>query len=261
MSGDDESVKGPQRVAVIIACRDARTCIASTIRACRAIPAVDLVVVVDDGSEDNTAQIARSAGAVAVRHSVSRGRASALETGIKVAAMRDRADWPPRLLLFLDPDIGESAVEASALVEAVISGLADCAIGVPVTPGKLDTPNQVARKGLRRATGWYSTLPLSTQRCLTRAAVNAVMPFSSGWGVDIGMTIDLLAKGFTLVEIPCDFQHMMDPVHRHDGRKGTRYGDVWLTVNMRRLAGTRLPRPLRTPIEDQGPGIPYTMPR
>lgn len=257
MGEEARSVKGPQRVAVVIPCRGARASIAATIRACRAIPAVDLVVVVDDGSEDNTAQVARAAGAVAVRHSISRGRASAMETGVKVAAMRDRADWPPRLILFLDPDVGDSAVEASALVEAVIGGLADCAVAVSITPGKLDRANLVARGVLRRTTGWVSTLPLSTQRCLTRAAVNAVMPFSTGWGVDVGMTMDLIAKGFSVVEIPCDFQHSMESRERHDGRRGTRFWDVWFALNMRRVAGKRVPASLRAKSDEQGVGVPY----
>ena len=82
---------------------------------------------------------ARAAGAVVVRHSVERGRASAIETGVKVAAMRDRPDGPPRHILLLSPDLGESAVEATALVEAVFARQADMAIAVPAT-GARDTP-------------------------------------------------------------------------------------------------------------------------
>ena len=44
--------------------------------------------------------------------------------------MRDRVDWPARHLLFLDPNLADSAVEATALVDAVNSQLAACAIGV-----------------------------------------------------------------------------------------------------------------------------------
>ena len=77
---------GPQRVAVVIAARDDRETIPATVRACYAIPDVDLIVVVDDGSDDDTAHAARGAGAVVVRHSVPRGRASALETGGAVDA-------------------------------------------------------------------------------------------------------------------------------------------------------------------------------
>src|SRR5690606_37070957 len=63
-----------QRVAVIIPAKDESGRIAATVRAARAIPHVDLVLVVDDGSTDNTQDVARAAGAVVVRHSVNRGK-------------------------------------------------------------------------------------------------------------------------------------------------------------------------------------------
>ncbi|PIR75840.1 MAG: glycosyltransferase family 2 protein [Candidatus Magasanikbacteria bacterium CG_4_9_14_0_2_um_filter_42_11] len=42
---------------------------------------VDAVVVVDDGSMDDTAEVAREAGAVVIRHRLNRGQGAALETG------------------------------------------------------------------------------------------------------------------------------------------------------------------------------------
>ena len=73
-----------QRVAVIIPAKDESRRIAATVRSARAIPHVDLVLVVDDGSEDNTQHVAREAGAVVVRHSHNRGKAAAMETGAAV---------------------------------------------------------------------------------------------------------------------------------------------------------------------------------
>lgn len=258
-----DSDRGPsefQRVAVIIPCQDARKHIAATVRACRAIPSVDLIVVVDDGSSDDTSQVARAAGAVAVRHSVPRGRASAMETGVKVVAMRDRADWPPRNLLFLTADLGESAVEANALVTAVNSGEVDCAIGVDEDkeagrrlPGRLR-----AAKGIKLATGWEVRGATSWQRCVTREAVNAVMPFSNGWGVDVGMTIDLLVKGYTVMEVPCDFHHLAkSPAHSRRFRRAF-YWDIWWALWLRRLLRYRVPKAQRETNEPQGPGVPYT---
>jgi len=57
---------------VIIPAKDEVRRIAATVRAARAIPHVDLVLVVDDGSEDGTQDVARDAGAVVVRHSHNR---------------------------------------------------------------------------------------------------------------------------------------------------------------------------------------------
>ena len=76
-----EGAKAPrdQRVAAIIPAKDEAERIAATVRAVRVIPHVDLVLVVDDGSEDDTQHVARAAGAVVVRHSQNRGKASAME--------------------------------------------------------------------------------------------------------------------------------------------------------------------------------------
>ena len=76
-----------QKVAVVIPAKDEGDSIGATIRASKALPRADLFVVIDDGSTDNTGEAARSAGAVVVRHSVNRGKASAMETGAKVVAM------------------------------------------------------------------------------------------------------------------------------------------------------------------------------
>lgn len=253
-----ESQSGPQRVAVVIPSHDARKTIASTVRACRAIPSVDLIVVVDDGSTDDTAQVARAAGAVAVRHSVIRGRASAMETGVKVAAMRDRVDWPQRFILFLEQDLGDSAVEAAALVEAVKARVADCAIAAPLKQGsrRFAGVTSVAWKGIRARTGWMSHNPLSTQRCMTREVLSAVMPFSSGWGVDVGMTIDTLVEGYSVVEIPCDLHSRMQE-KLPAGIRQARYRDVLVAVKMRRFLRHTVPLELRTPMSEQKIGRPY----
>lgn len=51
-------------------------------------PWCDDVIVVDDGSDDRTADEAASAGAIVIRHAVNRGKGAALETGFRVARER-----------------------------------------------------------------------------------------------------------------------------------------------------------------------------
>lgn len=244
---------------MVIAAHNAREAIASTVRACSAVPDVDLVVVVDDGSDDDTAAAARGAGAVVVRHSLTRGRASALETGVKVVAMRDRVDWPARHLLFLDQDLGDSAVEGAALVDAVNSGFADCAIGA----GGRRSPlllraEKSARATILGMTGWAPTDPLATDRAMTREAVDAIMPFSGGPAVDVAMTVDLIAEGFAVVEIPCSFERAPRSKKR-ERRTMPRPGDIWWAVRSRRLGRRRVAKSVKARDVEQGLGIPYSI--
>lgn len=197
-------------VAIIIPAKDEGGRIASTVRSAKYLPGVDLIVVVDDGSQDNTRFIARDAGAVTVRHTVNRGKASAMETGANVVAMHEAEGANPHLLLFLDADLGESAAEAAPLIEPVAGGGVDMTIAVfppQKGAGGHGFVKNLSRKTIARETGWHPTAPLSGQRCMTREAYNAAQPFADGWGVETKMTIDVLRAGLTVQEVPCDFGH------------------------------------------------------
>ena len=69
-------------VAVVPAYQEARN-IARVVAQLQEI--VDCVVVVDDGSNDNTTEVARAAGARVLRHRINRGQGAALETGPEYA--------------------------------------------------------------------------------------------------------------------------------------------------------------------------------
>lgn len=94
----------------------------------RVIPRTDLLVAIDDSSSDNTGGTARSAGVVVVRHSMNRGKALTMETGMRVVAVRDSEEDPTRLILFSDADLDDSAAETYPLVKTVMSNGVDCVI-------------------------------------------------------------------------------------------------------------------------------------
>jgi hypothetical protein len=231
------------RVAAVIPAKDESRRIAATIRAVRAIPGVDLVLVVDDGSEDDTQHVAREAGAVVVRHSHNRGRAAALETGAAVVAMRDVPGRPPRSLLLLAGDLAEAAVNVAPLVPPVVAGEADMTVALlPPAPTGRGLVVGAARRAINQLTGWTPAAPLSPLRCLTRAAFEAATPLAHGAGIEPAMTIDLLRAGFRVLEIPCELRHhasgsaLRDQVRRVSGAR-----DVELAINARRAraaAGT-----------------------
>ncbi|HCX84895.1 MAG TPA: glycosyl transferase family 2 [Micrococcales bacterium] len=235
-----DTVRRAQRVAAVIPAKDESERIAATIRAARAIPSVDLVLVVDDGSTDDTQHVARAAGAVVVRHSHNRGKASAMETGAAVAAMRDADGEPPRLLLFIDADLGDTAVNTAPLVPPVLAGKAD--LSVAILPPQAGAGGHgivlgLARRAIQAVSGgWTPKAPLSGQRCLTREAFEAATPLARGWGVETGMTIDLLEQGFAVVEVPCDLRHrpsgkdLRGYLHR-----AAQYRDIAYAISVRKV--------------------------
>ena len=109
--GPDASAPDPGRLAVVVPAKDESQRIAATVRAARELPEVSLVVVVDDGSSDDTAARAEEAGAVVVRHQRNRGKAAAMESGAaRVARLDAETGRPPRALLFVDADLGATAL-------------------------------------------------------------------------------------------------------------------------------------------------------
>ena len=64
-----------------------------------------------------------------------------------------------------------------------------------------------ARRGIAELTGWTPRAPLSGQRCLTRRAFELASPLAAGWGMEVGMTIDVLRAGLAIEEVEIDLPH------------------------------------------------------
>lgn len=235
-------------VAAVIPAKDEAARIAATVAAVRRLEGVDLVLVIDDGSHDDTGEIARAAGAFVGTHRRNRGKAAALATGAAYVADRDRtapsADGTPRALLFVDADLESSAANLGVLLTPIISGDADMTIAI--LPPQLRAGGghglviRLARDGIARHTGWTPTQPLSGMRCLSREAFDAALPLARGWGVETGLSIDVLAAGLRVQEVPCELHHRVSGTDwRGQVHRARQYRDVWLALAARRSLRVR----------------------
>lgn len=235
-------------LAVIIPAKDEGERIAATIASAKEIPGADLILVVDDGSGDDTAAVARDAGAQVISHPRNRGKAAAMMTGAFAVRNReisdpDDADGNPlghRALLFIDADLEGSAVNTAPLAEPVLAGEADMTIAI-LPPqkragGGFGLVVGLAKKGIKELSGFEATQPLSGMRCLSREAFEAALPFAPGWGVETAMTIDLVRQGYRVREVECDLHHRVTgrdfkaQLHR-----AAQYRDVARALLVRRL--------------------------
>jgi Glycosyl transferase family 2 len=223
-------------VVIIIPAFNEQQRIAATVSAARRVPGVLAVTVVDDGSRDETAQVATAAGARLTRHPRRRGKAAAMTTGARSV----RSDgFPSAPLLFLDADLEHSAAHAGPLIEPVLAGRADMTIAVLAPVERRGGHGFVMRlsgSGIRRATGWRAVAPLSGQRCITRALFEELQPLAHGFGVETGLTIDALRSGARVIECPTELAHRVTGSGWRDQRHRARqYRDVWWALARRRV--------------------------
>ena len=216
-----------KRVCVLIPAYNEAERIGLTIAALRARPEIGQIVVVDDGSSDDTAAVARSAGAGPVLSAQNGGKGAALTAAFKAAR-----DWGD-IFLLLDADLGASAGEAVKLLPPISAGDADMTIGLLPPDLAFAATGQsggrgfvvrLARHGIARRTQKTFQQPLSGQRAVRRSVLDALGgTFAPGFGVEVDLTVRALQAGFRVVEVETEFRHHVTggdwPSLRHRARQ------------------------------------------
>lgn len=196
-------------VVVLIPAHDEAERISATVTAARSIPGATRVLVVDDASADDTAALAKGAGAEVLRLDTNLGKGAALDAGL--ALVRDDAD----ILLMLDGDLSSSASQGALLLAPVLAGDADMTVAAfPRPAGKagFGLVKGLARFGIRALGGragrrFPATAPLSGQRAMTRACWERVTPFAFGYGVEVALTVRALRHGLRVLEVETTMTH------------------------------------------------------
>ncbi len=189
--------------SVIIPAYRAAATIAETVRAARRITGVSEVIVVDDGSGDDTGEEAAGAGAdQVIAFPRNRGKGAALSAGVAAAKGEQ--------LLFLDADLGASAAQAGALLDGLAGmGTPGMTVAVlPALPGRagLGIAMRLARVTLKLLAGLDSAAPMSGQRALTSSLVKHI-GLAPRWGVEVGLTVEAAHVGAAIREIPVPLEH------------------------------------------------------
>ncbi len=163
------------------------------------------VVVVDDGSTDETSAVAAAHGAMVVRHPRNRGLGAAVRTGFRTASESE-----PAAVVFCDADGEYDPAEAAALVRPIVDGEADYVVGSRFA-GVIEDMRPHRRFGNRVLTAW---LRFVTRRPITdgqsgfralsgRAAARAEVVHDYNYAQVL--TIELLQAGFVVVEAPITY--------------------------------------------------------
>ena len=225
------------KTAAVIPARDEAATLAETLRALQSAADLSLLIVVDDGSRDATAEIARTIGAEVFPASPP-GKAGGKGHALRRGLLRARAHDPDAVLL-ADADLGGSAARLADLL-AILDEHHPVAVAAfpPAAPkGGFGLVKNHARRAIARRTGYAPAEPLSGQRALLAHALEALPGIAPGFGAEVGMTLDLLLAGIKPLELQLPLTHRPTgrnlPGFAHRARQGL---DV-----ARALGGTRVP--------------------
>lgn len=194
------------RICALVPAKNESATIGDTVGALLRIPEVTQVLVIDDGSADDTADRARTAGASVLRFSVNRGQAEAIMAGAHAVTDAD-------VFLIVDGDIGDSATAARELLLPVVGDQADMTIAVLPrgATGGFGTVRRTAQWGVRRACGIELRAPISGQRAVRAPLLRSLRP-AHHFGFSISLSIDGCRSGARIMEVDVPL------THRHTGK-------------------------------------------
>jgi len=193
-------------LVAIVAARNEADRVGETVAALRAQFPRASVWVADDASEDGTAEIALAAGAQVVSRGRPHGKGANMTAAAEAALS---VEPPPALVLLCDGDLGASAARLAPLVAAVERGECDLAVASfsRRAGGGFGLALGFAHWAIRRLCGAEAEAPISGQRALRAEALRAALPFAAGFGMEIGMTVDVVRAGYRLGEYELDLEH------------------------------------------------------
>ncbi|HBQ85948.1 MAG TPA: glycosyl transferase, partial [Syntrophomonas sp.] len=137
--------------------------ITDTIRALKQRPEVNNILVVNDGSSDNTFALARQEGVEVLDLPSNRGKGAAMNSALE----HINTD----IIAFVDGDLGSAAGEVYKILAPVLEGKTDLCIAAfpaPTKKGGFGLVKGTAARAIRKAGNLESIAPLSGQRAMTR---------------------------------------------------------------------------------------------
>lgn len=219
VSDASKTVDRFSRVLVGIPAYNEAVGIGSTVLA--TTPYAGQVVVVDDGSSDDTARIAQLAGATVIKHETNQGKGAAIRTLINYARSVEYDT-----LVLLDGDGQHCSDDIPDVVGPVLTDGIDLVIGSRYLKKDTDEETPFYRRCGQRvldtlttaSTGAMVTDSQSGFRALSPAAIESLSLTTDGMAVESEMIDDAIRKDLQIQEVPIEV--------RYDGVDGQTYNPL-----------------------------------
>jgi glycosyltransferase involved in cell wall biosynthesis len=184
--------------------------------------AVARVVVVDDGSTDDTARRAREAGAEVLAHAGNRGKGHAVRTGLDRVLTGDFTH-----VLLIDADLQHRPDEPAPLIHAATTSRADVVIGARVfNRSEMPASRYHANRIGSRVLSWFVGVPVDDTQCGFRIfRTDALRPLAlnaTGYEIETEMLVKVRRRGGLVVSVPVTAVYAGQPSKLRPVRDTTR---------------------------------------
>ena len=180
-------------VSIVIPAYNESKTIEKVINVINSLDCVNEIIVVDDGSSDNTASVAQKAGATVILHSKNKGKGAAIKTGFE----NSNGD----VVAFMDADLKNlTAKQVEKIIRPILDGKAD--VTKTKFKRKAGRVTELTAKPLLNF--FFPELkydqPLSGQFAAKRSFLSKIK-FEEDYGVDIGIVLDADVRGMRIKEV------------------------------------------------------------
>lgn len=195
------------KVLVVIPCYNEEVSIGSVVL--RSLAYASKVVVVDDGSRDKTAEIARLAGAEVVQHEVNRGKGAGIRTAFEYAR-----GYGADVLVLIDGDGQHNPDEIPQLIDPIVRGEADMVNGSRFlvkhrhnVPGYRRVGQDLLTLATNAGSGQKITDSQNGFRAFARGTLDSFTFQETGMGIESEMLMDAARSNLRIREVQIDVRY------------------------------------------------------
>jgi glucosyl-3-phosphoglycerate synthase len=180
-------------VSVIIPAYNEEKTVSHVVKVVKSLNYITEVIVVDDGSTDQTSIMASDAGATIINHVKNRGKGAAIKTGFK----NSKGD----IVVFLDADIKNlTKTQVDNIIKPIMNGEAD----ITKTKFKREAGRVTELTAKPLLNFFFPEIkfdqPLSGQFAAKRSFLNKIS-LEDDYGVDVGIVLDADVMGMRVKEV------------------------------------------------------------